>query len=144
MVNSRTLKRLVDITYKHCGGTKLKNFNKQYNMKIFQVRYPILAIITITVRADISLSYGYNFYYGSTNRNHGCKLTFEPYFKPGLEVSGGASIAVAKGGIYARGTFANAYLKFTAGLTGYPPNLRGNVDLNVVLKPFEFDIGAWY
>jgi len=61
-----------------------------------------------------------------------------------LRASGGASVKVAKGGVYARGTFANAYLDFIAGIKGFPPRLEGNVSLKVVVKPFEFDVGAYY
>ena len=44
MINGRTLKKLMNINYKHCAAN-IKNYDRNYEMKLFKVSYPILGII---------------------------------------------------------------------------------------------------
>jgi len=144
MLDSRVLKTLFNYNYKHCGGSKQRNYNKQFNQNLFTVKYPIAGIITVSANAQFTVQYGFTFKYGGMSQAHGCEVTVGPYVKPGLTVNGGVNAAIAKGGIYARGTIANTYLNFASHIKGFIPRLTGAISLNVEVKPFEISVGAWY
>ena len=72
MFNGESLKQLVDINFKHCGGTYQKNEHRKFNMLLFKAVYPILGIITIPVQVDLTINYGYGFFYGGADQAQGC------------------------------------------------------------------------
>jgi hypothetical protein len=144
-VNGKNILKLVDISYKHCpGSSKEKDSNNQHRIPLFKVGFPILFIITVNVDAAISINYGFRWFYGSNANVNGCNMTFQPYFKPGFEASGYVSALVAKAGVYASGTVANSYLNFIVNSWGLIPFSNGNINLNVQIVPFEFEVGAFY
>lgn len=144
MLNYRSIKSIFDITFNHCGLQRQSNQNKNFEMRVFRADFPVAAIITIPVMVDVQINYGFDFYYGGSNQGSGCMTQFKPFFRPGIVASGGVSVKLAEGGVYARGNVANTYLTFQAEIRGFPPNLQGKADLTVTVKPFEYDVGAWY
>ena len=78
------------------------------------------------------------------SQEHGCEVSFTPYVRPGITATGGVNAVVAKGGVYARGTVANTYLEFYTNIAGFIRKLSGTARCSISIKPFEFQIGAWY
>lgn len=72
-----------------------------------------------------------------------CDIHFKPFAKPGIQVQGMASVLkVVEGGMYARGTVANAYVDFKVSI--HRTDFWAKVDVSAFLKPYEFEIGLTY
>jgi hypothetical protein len=46
--------------------------------------------------------------------------------------------------MYASGSVANTYLSFKAAIVGFIPKINGSVGLTIEVKPFEYQVGAYY
>lgn len=51
-------------------------------------------------------------------------------------------LKVAEGGMYARGTVANAYVDFKVSI--HRTDFWAKIDVNAFLKPYEFELGLTY
>lgn len=115
------------------------NFDKNY--KIFEVQFPILGIITIPVRAYITVQMGWSFNVAPAAEI--CNITFNTYAKPSINAEGGLSIIkIAEGGVSARGSVANGYFNFNLAVNR--KLFQATLDINAQLIPFEYTIDAYY